>query len=172
MHGLAPYFLGGLTAVVLMNCFATVPGVDPAREVTAARADPMRLTIAERSHKGDRLVSRAVSGPKAMVSAIEVVGLRQQAVVYRDRDGRVLFRSDPLSNVTLVAKDVVLPQVTIHDDQKIDVAPANVPGRTTEPAPLAAGCEPAVSPLAAPLLARRASRCVAANDGPVKPAAL
>jgi hypothetical protein len=171
MHGLGPYFLGGLTAVVLMNVFATIPGVDPAAGLTAA-AESTSLTIPERSHKSDRLASRVVSQRKATVTAIEVVGLSHTAIVYRDRDGRVLFRSDPLSNVTLVVKDVALPQVTIRDDQNTDVAPVSVPGAASEPAPLADGCDSAVSPLAAPLLARRASRCVAAIDGGARLAAL
>jgi len=172
MHGLGPYFLGGLAAVVLMNCLATIPGINPAAGFTTAAAEPTALTIPERAHKSDRLASRSVSQRKTVITAIEVVGLRHAAIVYRDRDGRLLFKSDPLSNVTLVAKDVVLPQVTIRDDQNADVAPISVPGAASEPAPLADGCDSAVSPLAAPVLARQPSRCVAAIDGGSKRAAL
>jgi hypothetical protein len=172
MHGLAPYFLGGLTAAALMNWFATIPGVDPDAGVSTARAETVLLTIPERSHKGDRLASRTLVRRKAVIAAIEVGGVHHTVVVYRDRDGRVLFKSDPLTDMTVVAKDVVLPQVTIHDNQNTNVAPVTIPDSASKPAPLAAGCDSAVSPLAAPLLARLPSRCIAAIDGPIDRAAL
>ena len=96
MHGLAPYFLGGLVAVTLTNWFATIPGSDPAPGAFAARAQAALLTTSERSHKGDRLAPPVASGRKVVVSAIEVVGARRTSIVYRDRDGPVLFRSDTL----------------------------------------------------------------------------
>ena len=178
MNGLAPYFLGGLAAVALTNWFASVPGSDPAPAVTVARAEAAPLTIPERSHKGDRLAPRAAAGPKIAVTAIEVLDGRRTAIVYRGRDGRVLFRSDPLSHVTLAVKNVVLPQVTLHNDQNTrvpkntHVAPRADPDAASDPGPLAPGCDSAVSPLAAPVLAHKASRCIASVDGLVKRAAL
>jgi hypothetical protein len=177
MHGLAPYFLGGLAAVVLTNLFATSPGSDPATGVTAARADVVSVTVPDRTHKGDRLASHAGAGRKAVVSVVEVVGGRHQVVFYRDREGHVLFTSDPRRSVTRAVKDVVLPQVTIRDDANTPVIPQNTesprvsPPATSQPGPLAPGCEPAVSPLAAPVLARQPSRCVALLDGLAKWAA-
>jgi hypothetical protein len=172
MHGLAPYFLGGLAAVVLTNLFATIPGTHPAAGVTAARAEVVSVTIPDRSHKGDRLASPARAGRKTVVSVVEVVGGRHQVVFYRDREGHVLFTSDPRRSVTRAMKDVVLPQVTIRDHENTPVVPQNTgippvsdPDAASQPAPLAPGCEPAVSALAAPVLARRASRCVAVLDG-------
>jgi len=177
MHGLAPYFLGGLAAVVLTNLLTTIPGSDPAAGVTAARAAVVPVTVPDRSHKGDRLASRVATGRKAVVSVVEVVGGRHQVVFYRDHQGHVVFTSDPRRSVTRAAKDVVLPQVTIRADQNADdqntpvvpqnteLAPVSEPDAASQPAPLAPGCEPAVSPLAAPVLARQASRCVAVWDG-------
>lgn len=184
MHGLAPYFLGGLVAVTLTNWFATIPGSDPAPGAFAAHAQAGLLTTPERSHKGDRLAPPAASGRKVVVSAVEVVGARRTSIVYRDRDGRVLFRSDPLRHVTLAVKNALLPQVTIRDDQNTRVAPQNprvapqnvapisAPDAASDPGPLAPGCDSAVSPLAAPLLARKASRCLASLDGLANRAAL
>ena len=177
MHGLAPYFLGGLVAVTLTNWFATIPGSDPAPGAFAAHAQAGLLTTPERSHKGDRLAPPAASGRKVVVSAVEVVGAHRTSIVYRDRDGHVLFRSDPLRHVTLAVKNAVLPQVTIRDDQNTRVAPQNVapisaPDAASDPGPLAPGCDSAVSPLAAPLLARKASRCLASLDGLANRAAL
>ena len=179
MQGLAPYFLGGLVAVTLTNWFVTIPGSDPAPGAFAAHAQAGLLTTPERSHKGDRLAPPAASGRKVVVSAVEVVGARRTSIVYRDRDGHVLFRSDPLRHVTLAVKNAVLPQVTIRDDQNTHVAPQNphvapsaAPDAASDPGPLAPGCDSAVSPLAAPLLARKASRCLASLDGLANRAAL
>jgi hypothetical protein len=176
MHGLAPYFLGGLVAVTLTNWFVTIPGSDPVPRASAARAEAALLTIPDRTHKGDRLASRAGPARKVVVSAIEVVGGRRAAIVYRDRDGHVLFRSDPLSHVTLAVKNAVLPAVTIRDVQNPHVAPQNLHvapvSDPSDPGPLAPGCDSAVSPLAAPLLARKPSRCVASLDGLAQRAAL
>jgi hypothetical protein len=172
MHGLAPYFLGGLTAVALTNLFATIPVSDPATGVTPARAEPASLIIPDRSHKGDRLVSRAGGGRKVVVTLIEVVGGRHKVTVYRDRDGHAVFTSDPRRGLSLAVKNAVLPQVTIGDDQNSNVVPRNTelapvsdPDAASKPPPLAPGCEPAVSPLAGPVLARQASRCVAVLEG-------
>lgn len=186
MHGLAPYFLGGLVAVTLTNWFATIPGSDPAPGAFAAHAQAGLLTTPERSHKGDRLAPPAASGRKVVVSAVEVVGARRTSIVYRDRDGHVLFRNDPLRHVTLAVKNAVLPQVTIRDDQNTrvapqkthvapqntHVAPISAPDAASDPGPLAPGCDSAVSPLAAPLLARKPSRCLASLDGSPRRAAL
>jgi len=186
MHGLAPYFLGGLVAVTLTNWFATIPGSDPTPGAFAAHAQAGLLTTPERSHKGDRLAPPAASGRKVVVSAVEVVGARRTSIVYRDRDGHVLFRNDPLRHVTLAVKNAVLPQVTIRDDQNTrvapqkthvapqntPVAPISAPDAASDPGPLAPGCDSAVSPLAAPLLARKPSRCLASLDGSPRRAAL
>jgi hypothetical protein len=179
MNGLAPYFLGGLAAVALTNLFATIPGSDPATGVTLARAESAPVIILDRSHKGDRLVSRAGSGRKAVVTVIEVVGTSHKVTVYRDRDGHAVFTSDPRRGLSLAVKNALLPQVTIRDDQdsyvvppNTGLAPVSAPDAVLKPAPLAPGCEPAVSALAAPVLARRASRCVAVLDGLPKWAAL
>jgi len=184
MHGLAPYFLGGLVAVTLTNWFATIPGSDPAPGAFAAHAQAGLLTTPERSHKGDRLAPPAASERKVVVSAVEVVGARRTSIVYRDRDGHVLFRNDPLRHVTLAVKNALLPQVTIRDDQNTRVAPQNprvapqnvapisAPDAASDPGPLAPGCDSAVSPLAAPLLARKPSRCLASLDGSPRRAAL
>jgi hypothetical protein len=177
MHGLAPYFLGGLAAVALANLFADIPGNDPAAGVTPARAETASPIIPERAHKGDRLASRAGVGRKAVVSVIEVVGGHNKVTVYRDRDGHVLFTSNPRRSVTLAVKNAVLPQVTIDDNQdpivpqNTELSPVSDPEAASKPPLLAPGCEPAVSPLAAPVLAGRASRCVAVLDGLAKSAA-
>jgi hypothetical protein len=105
---------------------------------------------------------------------VEVIGLRDAAVIYRDRDGRILFRSDPLSNATLIAKDVVLPEVTIRDSSRSPVQPMPVQTREKAPQPqptkIPDGCDPSFSPLA--VKANVTGRCVASLDAPMRVAAL
>ena len=107
-----PAFVFGLTgAAFLIGSLAPV--------ALESRERPAGPAIAV---KGDRLpIPRASSNRPSTVSIIEVVGLSQATVVFRDRDGQVLYRSDPLTNTTDVAKNVDLPVVTL---QEHPVAPA------------------------------------------------
>jgi hypothetical protein len=173
MYGLGPYIVGGLAAVLIVDHLA-IPTLGPAVSdwigVPAAAANAI-----DRSHKADRLTpARAAAEQKPAITAVEVVGLRDTAIVYRDRDGRVLFRTDPLSNATLVAKDVVLPQITIRDSGRsvVNPVPIDIPARMPERAKLPPGCDPAFSPLTVPSLSRTPSRCIAENEAPARIAAL
>jgi len=100
--------------------------------------------------------------------------LHDTAIVYRDREGRVLFRTDPLSNATLVAKDVVLPEITIRDSGRsaVNPVPIEVPVRAPEHPKLPPGCDSAFSPLTLPSLSRMPSRCIAENEHPARLASL
>jgi hypothetical protein len=97
------------------------------------------------------------------IAAVEVVGIRDAVVIYRDRDGRVLFSTDPVANVTVVAKNVVLPEVTIRETSQSTVDRMPVEGvRNPRQKPMVAhGCEPAVSADVTPSLSAVASRCLA-----------
>jgi len=66
----------------------------------------------------------------------------------------------------------VAPQKTHVAPQNTHVAPISAPDAASDPGPLAPGCDSAVSPLAAPLLARKPSRCLASLDGSPRRAAL
>jgi hypothetical protein len=101
-----------------------------------------------------------------------VVGLHDAAIVYRDREGRELFRTDPVNNVTIMTKGLQLPEVTVrqhsssavkpvpldvlHDQQARDRKPP-----TSRERKVPIGCEPSFSPVAAPSLAHHTGRCVA-----------
>jgi len=133
----------------------------------------------DRSRKGDRLTVATPSDSRrhANVTTVEVVGVRDTEIVYRDRDGRVLFRTDPVANVTVVAKDVSLPLVTVRDTS--DAVPQPKPVRILQEGEQAApvktlrdenkikrpeGCDPVVSPLASNTLSQLAGRCIAAAE--------
>jgi len=173
MYGLAPYIVGGLAAVLVVDHVA-IPSIGSAVSDWLGRPEAA-VSAVDRAHKADRLTpARAATGKRPAITAVEVVGLRDTAVVYRDREGRVLFRTDPLTNATLVAKDVVLPEITIRDSGRsaVDPVPIDVPARAPERAKLPPGCDPAFSPLTLPSLSRVPSRCIAENDGPSRLAAL
>ena len=136
----------------------------------------------DRSRKGDRLTTPLAAGDQVKVTTVEVVGVRDTAIVYRDRDGRVLFQTDPVANVTLVARGVTLPEVTVreHGDavpQKRPVSPESrqkAPVRTLqeeEKPKRLVGCDPLVSPLAGSL-SQVAGRCIASRVTGEKFAAL
>jgi hypothetical protein len=127
-------------------------------------AQPAAADGIDRAHKGDRLAPPRAADEPAKVVVVEVVGVRDTAIVYRDRAGHVLFRTDPVANVTVVAKDVLLPQVTVREDS--NAAPKTTPVKTLEERETErlVGCDPVVSPLAGSL-SRVSGRCLAATMG-------
>jgi hypothetical protein len=109
----------------------------------AALESRERPTTTAISSKGDRLPVAATGSPPRTVTTIEVVGLSGATIVFKDRDGQVLFRSDPLTGTTVVAKDLDVPVVTL----KIEPAlPTPVPVvRQPEP-PREGGDSPVTQP--------------------------
>jgi len=173
MYGLAPYLAGGLAAVLVVDHLVS-PSIGPVLTDWLGPT-PVAAHIVDRGHKADRLApARAGQAQRPAITAVEVVGLRDTAVVYRDREGRVLFRTDPLSNATLVAKDVVLPEITIRDSGQsaVNPMPVEVPAQVPQRAKLPPGCDPAFSPLTLPALSRMPSRCIAENERPARLAGL
>ena len=175
MYGLAPYIVGGLAAVLVVDHLA-MPSIGSAVSDWLGSPGVVANGV-DRAHKADRLMpARAPAGQRPAITAVEVVGLRDTAVVYRDREGRILFRTDPLSNATLVAKDVMLPEITIRESGRSAVnpvpVPVEVPVRSPEHPRLPPGCDPAFSPLTLPALSRMPSRCIAQNEYPARLAAV
>ncbi|HZS65019.1 MAG TPA: hypothetical protein VFA53_11070 [Xanthobacteraceae bacterium] len=150
----------------------------PVRGTVEASANPAKdaTVVVNRSSKQNRLSSHKSTAQDAPgVALVEVIGLRGAAVVYRSRDGRELFRTDPLRNTTIVAKGRALPEVTIRDSETSAVRIFPAPAASTpagSPAPAVAkeklpampeGCDPAFSPLAGSPAANYNGRCLAAN---------
>lgn len=139
------------------------------------------VTSVDRTRKSDRLTATQAARKEAhTISAVEVVGIRDAAIIYRDRDGRVLYHSDPLRNATLVMKGVVLPEVTVRDtagsavrsvtnvpktnptvDSRDQNKPAGIAPQSNERRPrVPEGCDAAASPIAAPQLSHILSKCL------------
>ncbi|MGP0094007.1 MAG: hypothetical protein ACLPKB_29295 [Xanthobacteraceae bacterium] len=177
MFKLAPYLIGGLVTLAVMDRVplpAATANHDSSATTTAERA----VTVIDRSQKGDRLaMTRHASGSASIIAAVELVGLRDTAIVYRDRDGKILFQTDPISNTTVVAEDVALPEVTVRESHRVFVTtvpivapgqtargstpPVETPSRHLARAPkLPIGCDPAFSPLASSASLNFAGRCL------------
>lgn len=114
-------------------------------------------TTVNRTEKADRITVPHV-GDENAVATVEVVGIHDTAIVYRDREGRVLFETDPLRNVTIVSKGSVLPQLTVRETSRSKPARIEPPREIRPPIPV--GCEPLASPIAQPNLAHLTGRCV------------
>ncbi len=167
MARVTPYVMGGLAAILLMDLGPSM--IRQAGSLVAsssAAATPTQTSNTAR--KGDR-AGRAVGEAGAPeIATVEVVGLRQPAIVYRDRDGRELYRTDPVNNVTIVTKDLLLPEVTVSERGASSMRPV-VPVDSTQKqqpqlqpgATLPVGCEPSFSPVAAPSLSHLTGRCMA-----------
>lgn len=177
MLKLAPYLIGGLVTLAVMHQMPP-PAATAHHDNSATTGAERAATQVNRSQKGDRLaMTRRAPAGAPRIAAVELVGVRDTAIVYRDRDGKVLFQTDPLSNTTLVAEDVVLPEVTVRESHRVFVTtvPIVAPGQTargsTPPVeapsrPLAhgpklpIGCDPAFSPLASSASLNFAGRCL------------
>jgi hypothetical protein len=111
--------------------------------------------------KADRIAApRTNIGSDRKVVTVEVVGVQDAAIVYRDRDGRVLFQTDPLANVTVISKGFVLPQVTVRETPRSTPAPILLPHDLEAAPAIPVGCDPVASPIVEPALARVIGRCL------------
>jgi hypothetical protein len=70
---------------------------------------------AEAMTEGKSVTDRIESA--SVVTHVEVVGGGpKQRIVLLDPDGREVFTHDPENNTTIVAKDTIIPSVTLRDD--------------------------------------------------------
>ena len=177
MAKIVPFTLGGATALLAAVLVPSAAQQVGAWHTAIAQEQVLLGTPAasvNRPAKGDRLATPRTA-PSSTVSTVEVVGLRDAAIIYRDRDGRELFRTDPVSNVTIMSKGLAIPEVTVRERSGSAVKPVPVetlneqaqdrktPARTRKPPP---GCEPSFSPVAAPSLSHHIGRCVAELETP------
>jgi hypothetical protein len=153
MFHITSSLVGGLAAVTAWALVA--PGFDHSNASIANNATQQ----VNRVTKSDRLAAPRPTAGDRTVSTVEVIGVHDAAIVYRDRDGRVLFQTEPLSNVTVISKGVVLPQVTVRETPTTP-APVVVPRKLEAMPAIPVGCDPVASPIAEPALARVTGRCL------------
>lgn len=160
---------GALAAGALLTSAVVAAGINPFGLSAPSMTAPVQNQQINRTNKTDSLTPAVTSGQeRKRIATVEVVGVEDTAVVYRDRDGRVLFKTDPASNVTVIAKGVVLPEVTIRDVAGSQVK--ELPAEAVHPAPGPAspgdGCESSVASHTGPAeLARVPSRCLTELPG-------
>lgn len=157
--------------------------VDTLRSFVFEPAPGSAKMVVNRARKADRLApSRQAEDGNTVIATVEIVGLRDAAIIYRARDGRMLFRTDPVTNATVVAKGVLLPELTIREMRRPEPALENIPAAVEAvPVPQNApavglplrskvleGCDPAFSPLVASALDNFTGRCLAAQITPVR----
>lgn len=145
-----------------------------------AWSGPQRgVDAVNRARKSDRVaVKQTPHAQERTIATVELIGLRDPAIIYRDRDGRVLFQTDPVTNVTVIAKGVVLPEITVRETSRSATRPvpsivpsaANSREPSTPPTAIRRkpqtkptipeGCDPAASPIASPELSHLLSKCM------------
>jgi hypothetical protein len=153
---------GGLFAALGLYDVASAVGdwsLSAAQQVVPALS--AKAGAVDRSRKGDRLPLVDAVDETNAIATVEIVGLDAAAIVYRDNDGRVLYRTDPAANVTIVSKGVRLPQVTIQERRQEPTRPLpiEVPADGKE-RPRLVGCDPLASPLAGAAVAGLTGRCM------------
>ena len=162
MFHITSSLVGGLAAI---TAWAVVtPAFDNTIQQDTQRVD--------RAMKGDRLATLQAGGTIRTVATVEVIGIRDATIVYRDRDGRLLFQTDPVSNVTVVSKGFLLPQLTLRETSHSTPTPLEAPHAPQEPQngpAIPIGCEPLASPIAAPRLSHLAGRCLSQADDVIVP---
>src|SRR6266542_2627152 len=105
MGSLAPHIVAGAVLALALDHFSPLAGTFAIPSIKRA----------DRSVKGNRLASPRRENSRTKIGTVEIVGLRDTAIVYRDREGRILFGNDPLTNTTIAAKNLGLPEVTVRD---------------------------------------------------------
>jgi hypothetical protein len=146
------------------------PGFAGGLAIGAATAVATVFTMVTATHsvsplaRADRLSTStfAPSGEKR-IAVVEVVGVHDAAIVYRDRQGRVLFSTDPVANVTVVTKNLSLPEVTVRETaqsevERVPVEKTRAPGGDKQPS--MEGCESGLSPDISPTVPTAKDRCI------------
>jgi hypothetical protein len=146
------------------------PGVAGGFAIGVATAAAAIFTIVtaphsvDRSAKADRMPANAsVQSVGKRIAVVEVVGVHDAAIVYRDREGRVLFSTDPVANMTVVTKNLLLPEVTIRETaesqvERVPVEKTRGPSGGKQPA--TEGCESGLSPDISPTVPTAKDRCI------------
>ena len=162
MGSLAPHIVAGVVLALALDHFSLLAGMLAIPSGSAINFDVITsMKRADRSVKGNRLASPRRENSRTRIGTVEIVGLRDTAIVYRDREGRILFGNDPLTNTTIAAKNLDLPEVTVRDPDAVAVRPVPVEASPRAERPrLPVGCDPSFGPLADPSLRVLTGRCL------------
>ena len=158
MFHITSSLFGGLAVVV---AWALVAPVDPASKQAGPAAARAPAASVNQGAKADRLApGRADRGGEGSVSTVEVIGVHDASIVYRDRDGRLLLQTGPMSNVTVVSKNVVLPRLSVRETSRSVPLAIEEAQQVKMPPAVPIGCDPLGSPVVDPQLAHLTGRCL------------
>lgn len=109
---------------VQTNLQSSLQSILPLNEQTRLASDPSsRQPLSNETALAISDIGKAnrLSGPKPaqdriQVTTVELAGTDNAAVILRDAKGRLVYKSDPQSNVTYLAKDTDLPIVTMREN--------------------------------------------------------
>jgi hypothetical protein len=195
MYSLASYISGGAIFMVAIDLLSPSSRTslerilrnDPApasfsqRFAAVAPRPDIAAQILDRSAKGSRLAApRSADGPVSAVASLKTLGGRSPAIVYLDASGRTVFRSDPATDSTVIAKNQSINQsirgaretpASLQVDRPVapplqgqaDRPRAGTPDAPALPAKTPPGCDPAYSPLSRNAPAAFTGRCVVEN---------
>lgn len=159
-------------AALLAGSIAFADSAIPPLELSKALRDAlMQDSVAP---KGNRLAVSKPAQDLASVSIVEIVGIAQATIILRASNGEVLYRSDPRSGVTTIAKSTELPILTVREDVQspaVQHPPATTregneeSRKTKRQTPV--GCMGDVSPLASAGPGRIPSLCLASAGHPL-----
>jgi len=111
MGSLAPHIVAGVVLVLVLDHFSLLAETFAIPSASPINSDViMSMKRVDHSGKGNRLVSPRRENSRTRIGTVEIVGLRDTAIVHRDREGRILFRNDPLTNTTIVTKNLTCPR--------------------------------------------------------------
>jgi hypothetical protein len=154
---------GAIAAGAILTSAALAAAVNPFQFALLSQTTTTQSAQINRTSKTDSLPTVASNQAPKRITTVEVVGVEDAAIVYRDRNGQVLFKTDPVSNVTVVTKGVVLPEVTIRElaGSQVQTIPAESVRPVLSPTSPGDGCEGVVAAHTGPAdVARVPSRCV------------
>lgn len=159
--GLVHHIAASIALMLVVDHFSLLPeiGLNPLR--SAINSDVTRPA------KGNRLLPSRPGSNRMRIVGVEIIGLDDAAILYRDRKGKILFRNDPLTSTTVIAKNVELPEVTILDRHDIAVPKSAITPPSAQGSKLPIGCDPAFGPLVDTPLRTLTGRCM--TEGPHSP---
>jgi hypothetical protein len=144
-------------------------GVAGAAFVAASAAPALvgyEVSPARSLTRGDRL-SDPINVQRVPVASIEIWGAEETRVILRDREGEVVYMSDPVAGTTIAVRGAEIPRIVFRPatgtaNSRSSDKPAAEEGKDRRPVPV--GCEGSVSPLASPEAKRTLNLCLASLD--------
>ena len=98
--------LAGFGAGAIVGVIALTSVNASIDRVHAERSDRLAAAIKPPFAYGD-------IDPAAVVTHVELIGPKGTVVEFRDPKGQLVYRSDPVTNTTMVAKNTVIPSFTV-----------------------------------------------------------